>query len=79
MKRAGLYCRVSSGKQEDEGTIDSQVTALEEAISTAGDVLVDKYLDNGYSGTLLSRPDLDRLRDDVAQGMIDVGLYSLAR
>lgn len=72
MKKAALYGRVSSEKQENEGTIDSQVAALEEAITTNGDVLVDRYLDNGYSGTLLSRPELDRLRDDAAAGAIEV-------
>lgn len=61
------YSRVSSSRQENEKTIDSQISEVEKAISVAGDVLVKKYTDDGYSGELLERPALDQLRTDASK------------
>ena len=60
-----IYCRVSSEKQEKEGTIESQIAELEKAIIVNGDVIVQRYIDDGYSGELLERPALDQLRSDA--------------
>ena len=62
MKKAVLYARVSGDLQANEGTIESQVLALKQQITTAGHVLVKEYLDNGFSGPRLDRPGLDELR-----------------
>jgi site-specific DNA recombinase len=71
--RVGLYARVSSDRQAEERTIDSQIAALRERIQADG-VQVDgelQFVDDGYSGGTLLRPALERLRDQVAQGALD--------
>ena len=74
MKIAALYARVSSLKQQQKETIASQLAALQE-YTAAHDYQVSPqhiFQDDGYSGTRLDRPALDRLRDAVAQGEIEV-------
>ena len=68
-----LYARVSSEKQMQENTIASQIEALKNRISTDDLLLLDEhqYVDNGYSGSNLVRPSLEKLRDQVAAGAID--------
>ena len=71
--RVALYARVSSDRQAQERTIDSQVSVLRERIEADGAV-VDPALcfsDDGISGSILVRPALERLRDQVAAGAID--------
>jgi site-specific DNA recombinase len=72
-KRVALYARVSSDKQAQEGTLDSQVSLVRERIEADGG-RVDpdlRFLDDGVSGTTLVRPALERLRDQAAAGAID--------
>ena len=66
--RVALYARVSSDKQAQEGTIDSQVSLIRERIEADGLVLEDAlcFLDDHISGTTLVRPALKRLRDQAA-------------
>ena len=68
-----FYARVSSKRQADEMTIQSQVEALRERIAQDGVKLNDElcFLDEGYSGASLVRPALERLRDLVWMGGID--------
>ena len=77
MKRVSLYARVSSDKQEREETIDSQLAQLRDLAQKKGLTVVDRhvYLDEGYSGDLMARPGLDRLRDDVRDGLVDTALF----
>jgi len=76
MKRLALYARVSSDKQEREETIDSQLDQLRHLAAERGLPVLDRhlYLDDGYSGSLLARPALDRLRDDARDGLLDIVL-----
>jgi len=69
-KTAALYARVSSQQQREDHTIDSQVVALQQYATEHGYVVPEEwiFLDEGYSGALLLRPGLERLRDLVAQG-----------
>jgi site-specific DNA recombinase len=73
MITAALYARVSSEKQAQENTIASQVEDLKSRIISDSFPLLDEYqfIDNGYSGSNLVRPALEKLRDQVAAGMID--------
>ena len=73
MTVVALYARVSSDKQAKADTIASQIAALENQIQSAGYTLTDecKFIDNGYSGSNLNRPALEKLRDKVAGGEID--------
>jgi len=73
------YARVSSDQQAKKGTIDSQVAALKERIEADGYELAAEmvFLDEGVSGATLIRPQLERLRDHAALGLIE-RLYVLS-
>jgi site-specific DNA recombinase len=71
MKRAALYARVSTDRQQQEQTIASQVLELKKQIARSGNVLVKEYIDDGYSGALLDRPGLEALRQDAKADVFD--------
>ncbi len=74
MKAAAVYARVSSERQKEEHTITSQTAALLEHAKQL-DYTVPKewvFEDEGYSGALLVRPGLDRVRDLAAEGRLEV-------
>ena len=77
-KRAALYARVSTEKQEREETVASQVALLQQAAAAHRyDVLPGNvFIDDGISGTRLDRPALDRLRDSAAEGAFEVILVT---
>jgi predicted site-specific integrase-resolvase len=62
LRRAALYARVSTDKQEREETVASQVDLLQEAAAAHGyEVLPGNvFIDDGISGTRLDRPALER-------------------
>jgi site-specific DNA recombinase len=68
-----LYARVSSESQARDNTVVSQVAALRERIAADGFQLEPDhaYVDEGYSGAILLRPALERLRDAVAGGQVE--------
>jgi len=71
--RAAIYARVSSEQQEKEGTIESQLEEVYQRVREDGlDVEQQlRFIDDGYSGTTLVRPALERLRDQAAAGTFD--------
>ena len=75
-KTAAIYARVSSDRQKEEGTIASQREALLEHAKAQGLLVPPEWVfeDEGYSGTVLARPALERLRDLVAEGQIETVL-----
>jgi site-specific DNA recombinase len=80
MKRGVIYARVSTRRQEQEQTIQSQIADLVEFCRERQILVQEQYIDDGYSGTLLSRPALDRLRDEARQGLFDlVVIHSVDR
>jgi site-specific DNA recombinase len=70
----GLYARVSTDRQAEAQTVDSQVAALRErmACDAPGAARILEFIDAGYSGTTLVRPALERLRDLAAVGGIEL-------
>src|SRR3954464_9630144 len=76
--RVAIYARVSGEQQAKEDTIASQLEAVSQRI--ASDALECdpelRFVDDGYSGRILARPGLERLRDQAAAGAID-RLYML--
>ena len=74
-----LYARVSSDQQAKNHTIESQLASLKEKIIGDGETLIDDmmFVDEGVTGATLIRPQLERLRDSVALGLID-RLYILS-
>jgi site-specific DNA recombinase len=71
--RVALYARVSSRQQADAHTIASQVEALEARIGSDSFRLEEElcFVDEGYSGSTLFRPALERLRDQAAACSFD--------
>jgi site-specific DNA recombinase len=71
--RVALYARVSSERQADELTIQSQVAALRQRIAADRCRIEPElcFLDEGFSGATVQRPALERLRDLAYSGAID--------
>ena len=78
MKRVALYCRVSTDQQASEGdSIASQIDSLERYAKSHGYTIVDCYVDDGVSGSLLNeRDELQRMLDDVKKREIDIILFT---
>jgi len=76
MKTAAIYARVSSERQKEEQTIASQTAALVEYAQSEGYTVPSEWIfqDEGYSGSVLVRPALERLRDLAAEGQIEAVL-----
>jgi site-specific DNA recombinase len=74
MRRAALYARVSTDRQEKEQTIESQLAAITRYADEQGfrHTAALTYKDDGYSGSWLDRPGLDELRDHAREGRFDV-------
>ena len=79
MKTAAIYTRVSSDQQKENKTIGSQVDELLNFAEKQGYVVPEEYVfkDEGYSGAILVRPGLEKVRDLSAEGQIQaVLIYS---
>jgi site-specific DNA recombinase len=74
--RAAVYARVSTEEQKEGQTIDSQIAELEEFANANGWTIADAYKDEGWSGSIMARPALDRLRDDARLGRFDAVLIN---
>lgn len=72
-KTTAIYARVSSDKQAQEGTIESQISSLREHCVSQGYQIEEDlvFTDNGVSGTTLVRPGLDALRDKAVAGEVN--------
>ena len=65
--QVAVYAGVSSEQQAEDGTIASQIAALERRHpGRAGLHAAFRFVDDGYSGATLHRPALERLRDHAA-------------
>lgn len=72
-KRAAIYARVSSSKQSEEKTIDSQIQVLIDHAKKHDFDIPEGWIfkDDGISGSIIQRPGLDDLRDLAASGSPD--------
>jgi site-specific DNA recombinase len=79
MKKVGIYIRVSTLEQAQEGySVGEQKERLIAFCKAHGWLIADIYVDGGYTGTNLNRPGVQKLISDV--GNIDVVLvYKLDR
>jgi site-specific DNA recombinase len=75
-KPAAIYARVSSDRQKETHTIDSQLAALVDYADSHGYLIPPewRFQDEGYSGATLLRPGLEALRDLAAAGQIQAAL-----
>src|SRR5450631_3146139 len=73
---AAIYARVSSERQRQEQTIQSQTAALRELAEQRELLVPEEFIfeDDGFSGATLTRPALERLRDRAAEGCFEVVL-----
>lgn len=73
-KRAAAYCRVSSGSEEQLGSLNAQTSYYEKYINDNPDYLfAGIYTDEGISGTdLKKREAFNRLMQDAREGHIDM-------
>lgn len=69
-KIASFYARVSSMRQESEETIKSQVDEIKKRIKEDGNILPKDniFIDDGWTGEILERPNLDLMRDAAKLG-----------
>jgi site-specific DNA recombinase len=67
-----FYARVSTEQQTQANTIMSQITLLKEEITNEKHNLLKEheFIDEGFSGSTLMRPALERMRDAIANGKI---------
>ena len=71
---AAIYARVSSERQRQDETIRSQTVGLRELAADRGLLVAEDLIfeDEGFSGAMLQRPALERLRDRAAEGAFEV-------
>ena len=70
--RCGIYVRVSTDDQRDNGySIDSQLRMIKEYCEKNDYDIVDVYNDAGHSGKDLMRPEMQRLLKDIKSKKID--------
>src|ERR1039458_5403125 len=72
MKKAAIYCRVSTADQK----IESQLYDLRELAAQRGIEVVAEYQDCGVSGTKARRPGLDALLQDARKKKFSVVLVA---
>ncbi len=72
MKRAAVYCRVSTADQH----IESQLYDLREMAAQRGFEVVKEYRDCGVSGRRARRPGLDALIADARRKQFSVVLVA---
>jgi len=71
--KVGLYTRVSSQEQANEGvSIDAQQAALEAYAKSMGWEIYNVYVDGGYSGGSDNRPAFMRMLLDARQKRFDI-------
>ena len=69
-----IYIRLSveNNGKEDADSLENQRTYLAEYIAKHPEfVVVDEYIDNGYSGTNFERPSFERMMTDITSGKVD--------
>ncbi len=74
--KAALYCRLSQddGMVGDSASIQTQKMMLEQYAKDKGVIIVDYYIDDGFSGTNFDRPDFQRMINDIEDGKVNMVL-----
>ncbi len=71
--RVAAYARVSADKDAAFHSLEAQTEYYEDYVYAHPDwQLVDIYSDNGISGTIIARPEFQRMLDDCRAGKIDL-------
>ncbi len=72
MKKASIYCRVSSPDQK----VENQILDLRKMAAQRGFEIVREYCDRGVSSSKVRRPGLDAMMADARRGEFSVLLVS---
>lgn len=67
-KTVAIYARVSTDKQK----VDMQLQELNAFIKRSGWTLYKKYIDHGYTGANMKRPDFSNMMIDARQRKFDI-------
>lgn len=78
MIRVGIYCRVSTDQQANEGdSIQAQLSALRKYAEDHNYEIAGEFIDDGVSGTLLDgRDELQRLLEEVKKRNVDLIIFT---
>ncbi len=81
MVKVGIYVRVSTREQAEEGySVEAQLEKLKLYCKSKEWIVIDEYIDGGFSGGDTNRPGLQKLiRDATAKKMDMVLVYKLDR
>lgn len=81
MSKVGIYIRVSTAEQANEGySIEGQRDKLTSYCDIREWSIHDYYIDGGFTGTNMDRPELRRLLSDIKEEKLDTVLvYKLDR
>ncbi len=81
MKKAALYIRVSTDAQFEEGySVEAQKEMLEGYCRSRGIRRFEFYIDGGFTGSNIDRPEMKRLIEEVRAGLVSqVAVYKLDR
>lgn len=71
---AVLYARVSTEEQVKKFSLRQQLEALRDYCTSEGIEILEEVADEGFSGAYMERPGLDRVRDLVEAGDVDIVL-----
>ena len=76
-----LYLRVSTDAQYEEGySIEAQMKKLDQWCRLHDVKQYEFYIDGGYSGSNLKRPEMERMIADIKAGFVEaVVVYKLDR
>src|SRR3989338_5013158 len=73
-EEAASYTRVSTGRQEQEETIESQTDEIQTQVAEGSNILrpENQFQDDGWSGEILARPGLDTMLEAAREGKFSV-------
>lgn len=80
-RKAALYIRVSTDAQYEEGySVEAQKKKLEQWCAMKDIEQYEFYIDGGFSGSNLDRPEIKRMIDDIKNELVEcVVVYKLDR
>ncbi|MDQ0230254.1 DNA invertase Pin-like site-specific DNA recombinase [Metabacillus malikii] len=71
--KCAIYARVSTRKEEQQNSLQNQISLAESIANDKGFTVIERYIDNGISGAgIKNRTGLNKLLHDLEKKDIDV-------